>query len=56
MSIDEQARAICDDIDRQCAPGQMTKEEALDFYEQIVSHCESYSEALREEMEGEEED
>lgn len=41
-------------IEDACAPSKMTKSEALEFTEDIISRLEANCEALREEIEAEE--
>jgi translation initiation factor 2B subunit (eIF-2B alpha/beta/delta family) len=47
---------ILDDINRTIEPSAMSKKEAVEFLEQLISECESQCEALQEELDGEDED
>ena len=50
MTVEDVTDMICREIDRLCEPVKMSQQEALEFYELIVSHCEGYADAIREEM------
>lgn len=50
------ASRFVSDIERACEPGKMSKREALEFTEDIISRLEASCEALREEIEAEEGD
>jgi hypothetical protein len=43
-------------LDALCEPAVMTKAEAVSYLEEIVDHCRTSIEALKEEMEGDDDD
>jgi hypothetical protein len=47
---------ILEDINRVIEPSAMSKKEAVEFLEQLISECESQCEALQEELDGEDDE
>jgi hypothetical protein len=53
MDEDEMLRRIdaaVADVEKRCEPDDMTKAEAVDYLETVISHLQMSIEALREEM------
>jgi len=56
MSMDKQIVEAADDVLELCMPEKMSKQEALDFLEGVIERLESSAEALREEIQNDEDD
>lgn len=53
-AIEIAAQKADDDIMALCAPGKMSKPQAVDFLERVIIRCEAAIEALKYEMEEDE--
>jgi len=49
-------QAAVEAVEKYCTPELMTKEDAIDFLEDVISQLESSKEALEEEIENEKEE
>jgi len=54
MADDKLVNQAVEAVERLCSPDKMTKEQAIDFLEDVISQLDSSLEALREETEDEE--
>lgn len=50
-SVDKAVESAQAYLSQLCEPGKMTPAEAIDFYEQVISDCESAIDGLKEDME-----
>lgn len=53
-AMDKRVDEAVELVEGMCAPGVMTKQEAVDFLEDVLARLESSVEALREEIDNEE--